>query len=190
MRPGAGTFKADMHKALGDESNDLTPRMRNMLVALMTEVGELEQKIATATREIEAIATASDLARRLTTIPGIGKLGATAILAAVGDAKQFGKGRDMAAWLGLVPGQYSTGGKSTLLGMSKRGNSYLRRLLIHGARTCVLHLDRSKDRLGVWIAALEHRMHINKVVVALARVAWVVLTRPGACYLREAAARA
>lgn len=189
MRPGAGAFKADMQNVIGDESNDLTPRMRQTLIALMTELGELEQKIAIATKEIEAIATSSELARRLTTIPGIGKLGATAILAAVGDAKQFAKARDMAAWLGLVPAQYSTGGRPTLLRMSKRGNQYIRRLLIHGARTCVLHLDRTRDRLGAWIAALENRMHINKVVVALAnklaRVAWVVLTRPGACYLRD-----
>lgn len=189
MRPGAGGFKADLQKVLGDDKNDLTPRMREMLATLMSELRELEQKIATATREIDAIATRSDLACRLTTIPGISRLSATAILAAVGDAKQFRKARDMAAWLGLVPAQYSTGGKSTLLSMSKRGNRYLRRLLIHGARTCILHLDRTRDRLGAWIASLENRMHVNKVVVALAnklaRVAWVVLTRPGACYLRD-----
>jgi transposase len=121
-------------------------------------------------------------------VPGIGPLAATAILAAVGDGKQFRRARDMAAWLGLTPAQYSTGGKSTLLGISKRGNPYVRRLLIHGARSCVIHLDRTRDRLGAWISELQRRMHINKVVVALAnkiaRIAWVVLNRPGALYER------
>jgi transposase len=138
---------------------------------------------------VEAVATRSELAMRLANVPGIGKLSATAILAAVGDGKQFAKARDMAAWLGLVPAQYSTGGKSTLLGRSKRGNPYVRRLLVHGARSCLLHLDRAKDRLGAWISTLESRMHANKVVIALAnklaRVAWVILNRPGAFYLHD-----
>jgi len=88
----------------------------------------------------------------------------------------------------LVPKQYSTGGKATLLGISKRGNPYVRRLLIHGARACVLHLDRQRDRLGAWLDNLGGRMHPNKVVVALAnklaRIAWAVLTRPGMSYER------
>ncbi len=127
-------------------------------------------------------------------IPGIGPLGATALIAAAGDGQQFKKARDLAAWLGLVPQQYSTGGKSQLLGISKRGNRYLRRLLIHGARSCVLHLDRSRDRLGAWLSQLQTRMHVNKVVVALAakiaRIAWVILTRPGALYDQRGGAMA
>lgn len=95
----------------------------------------------------------------------------------------------MAAWLGLVPREYSTGGKTNLLGISKRGNCYLRRLLIHGARTCVVHIDRSRDRLGTWLNGLQSRMHVNKVTVALAakiaRIVWVILTRPGAIYERR-----
>ena len=100
----------------------------------------------------------------------------------------------MAAWLGLVPREHSTGGKTTLLGISKRGNRYLRRLLVHGARSCLLHLDRSRDRLGAWLDGLEARMHSNKVTVALAakvaRIAWVILTRPGALYERRIPAAA
>lgn len=123
------------------------------------------------------------------TIPGVGKITATAILAAVGDGRQFHKARDMAAWLGLVPAQYSTGGKSTLLGISKRGHPYLRRLLIHGARTCVLQLDRNRNPLGIWISRLQARMHINKVVVALAnklaRIIWVILQSPSKIYKSE-----
>lgn len=189
MHNGPGPFKADLPNVLADEANDLTPIMRELLRTLSTELSELEARIKQVSRQIDSVATRSEVAMRLASIPGIGHLSATAILAAVGDGKQFAKARDMAAWLGLVPAQYSTGGKTNLLGTSKRGNPYVRRLLIHGARTCVLHLDRSTDRLGAWIAALESRMHINKVVVALAnklaRVAWIILTRPGACYLRD-----
>ena len=104
-------------------------------------------------------------------------------------ALQFKKARDMAAWLGLVPQQYSTGGRTQMLGISKRGNRYVRRLLIHGARSCMMHLDRSRDRLGAWIDRLQSRMHVNKVTVALAakiaRIAWVVINRPGAIYERR-----
>jgi transposase len=127
-------------------------------------------------------------------IPGIGPVGATVLIAAAGHGQQFRKARDLAAWLGLVPQQYSTGGKSQLLGISKRGNRYLRRLLIHGARSCVLHLDRSRDRLGIWLSQLQARMHINKVVVALAakiaRIVWVILTKPGALYDQRGGAMA
>jgi transposase len=123
------------------------------------------------------------------TIPGIGALGATALLAAAGDGQQFKKARDMAAWLGLVPQQCSTGGKAQMLGISKRGNRYVGRPLIHGARSCVVHLDRTRDWLGTWIATLQSRMHVNKVTVALAakiaRIAWVIINRPGAVYERQ-----
>lgn len=123
------------------------------------------------------------------TIPGIGPIAATALLAAVGDGRQFRRARDLAAWLGLVPREHSTGGKTTLLGISKRGNRYVRRMLIHGARSCVSHLDRGRDRLGGWINGLLRRMHVNKVAVALAaklaRMAWVIITRPGAIYERR-----
>jgi transposase len=123
------------------------------------------------------------------TIPGIGPIAATALLAAVGDGRQFRRARDLAAWLGLVPRQHSTGGKTTLLGISKRGNRYVRRLLIHGARSCVTHLDRKRDRLGGWLDALQARMHVNKVTVALAakiaRTAWAIITKPGALYERR-----
>src|SRR5471030_678951 len=102
------------------------------------------------------------------TIPGFGLLTATALLAAAGDRRQFRLGRDLAAWLGVVPREYSTGGKTTLLGISKRGNRYLRRLLIHGARSCVTHLDTTRDHLGKWLEGLQARMHVNKVIVAVA----------------------
>lgn len=188
IREGAGVFKVDLARILADEENDLTPRMRKLLAELTEDLRAAEARIAEVTREIEALAQRDDRARRLATIPGIGPLGATALVAAAGDGRQFKKARDLAAWLGLVPRQHSTGGKTTLLGSSKRGNAYIRRLLIHGARSCVMHLDRSRDRLGVWVDRLRERMHVNKATVALAnkiaRIAWVVLTRPGALYRR------
>lgn len=189
MRQGAGAFKLDLAGVLDDVENDLTATMRRLLCELREELGALEARIAAVSREIEATASTNDAARRLATIPGIGPLGATAIVAAIGEGRQFRRARDMAAWIGLVPRQHSTGGKTTLLGISKRGNPYIRRLLIHGARSCLMHLDRSRDRLGAWLDRLRARMHPNKVVVALAakmaRVAWVILNRPGALYERR-----
>lgn len=194
IHQGVGKFKVSLPRVLLDEDNDLTPTMRRLLANLFDDLAHIEQRIAEVTREIEAAAARDDRARRLMTVPGIGPLAATAIVAAAGDGRQFRRARDMAAWLGLVPREYSTGGKTLLLGISKRGNRYLRRLLVHGARSCVTHMDRSCDRLGEWLDGLEHRMHGNKVTVALAakiaRIAWVILTRPGALYERREPAAA
>jgi transposase len=189
LRQGAGVFRLDLPRVLVDEGNDLSPAMRRMLAELFEDMGRLDERIATTTREIEGLAARGDRARRLMTVPGIGPLAATALLAALGDGRPFRRARDLAAWLGLVPREHSTGGKTTLLGISKRGNRYVRRLLIHGARSCVTHLDRTRDRLGGWLDALQARMHVNKVTVALAakiaRTAWVIITKPGALYERR-----
>ena len=108
-------------------------------------------------------------------------MNATALAAAVGDARTFATGRDLAAWLGLVPRQATTGGKSRLLGISKRGNIYLRKLLIHGARAAMPTLSKSATPLGKWLRGLLDRAHPNTAVVALAnklaRIAWAVLRR-------------
>jgi len=185
LRQGAGLFKVGLPQAVEDQSNDLSSAMRK----LFADLRQLEQRIGDVTREIEAIASREDVARRLMTIPGIGALGATALLAAVGNGRQFQKARDLAAWLGLVPREYSTGGKQKLLGISKRGNRYVRKLLVHEARSCFRHLDRTRDRLGNWLDGLQARMHPNKAVVALAakmaRIVWVGLTKPGALYERR-----
>lgn len=108
------------------------------------------------------------MTRRLATIPGIGVINATALLAAVGDASAFAKGRDLAAWLGLTPRQHSTGGKTKLLGISKRGNKYLRSQLIHGARAAMTHFANKRTPIGQWIRQLLTRAHPDVVVVALA----------------------
>lgn len=188
LRPGIGCFKLDLPTAIANNDNDLTPTMRRFLRGLMDDMLALEQRIDVVTKEIEALAAKDDTARRLMTIPGIGPLGATAIIAAVGDGRQFRKARDLSSWLGIVPKQRTTGGKPTLLGISKRGNPYVRKLVIHGARSCLINLNRERDRLGAWLNTLEARMHRNKVAVALAnkliRIVWVILTKPGATYLR------
>lgn len=189
LRQGIGMFKVNLPQVLEEPTNELTTTMRRLLKDLFDDLVRLELRIKQVTREIETLAAKDERARRLMTVPGIGPLGATALLASAGDAHQFRKARDMAAWLGLVPRQNSTGGKPVLLGISKRGNSYARRLLIHGARSCLLHLDRSRDRLGAWLDQLGKRMHVNKATVALAaklaRIAWVIMTKPGALYERR-----
>ena len=112
--------------------------------------------------------------------PGIGPLVATAIVAAIGNGAAFRKGREFAAWLGIVPRQYSTGGKAKLYGISKRGNDYLRKILIHGARAVVLGSKRDRIAIGGWLTALEARAPRNVLIVAtankLARIAWAVLS--------------
>ena len=119
--------------------------------------------------------------RLLTSIPGIGPLNATALTAAIGNAQTFRRGRDLAAWLGLVPKQVTTGGKPKLLGISKRGNGYLRKMLIHGARAALSTLSKGETPLGAWLRGLLGRAHVNTVVVALAaklaRIAWAVIRR-------------
>ena len=139
-----------------------------------------KQQIEELTDELERISAADAGCTRIRQIPGIGPIVATAIVAAIGNGAAFRKGRDFAAWLGLVPRQYSTGGKAKLLGISKRGNVYLRKVLIHGARAAVLRIKRDRAPIGAWLDALDARAPKNVVVVAmankLARIAWAVLS--------------
>ena len=122
-----------------------------------------------------------DECQRLMEISGIGPMTASALYASVGQAKDFKNGRHLSAWLGLVPGQHSTGGKSNLLSISKRGNKYLRALLVHGARAVLKYAPDKKDTFSCWATALKERRGFNKACVAiankLARMAWVVLHR-------------
>ena len=112
---------------------------------------------------------------------GARPLAATAMIAAIADGSAFGRGRDFAAWLGLVPRQMSTGGRTRLRGITKRRNTYLRRMFIHGARSFRLNGDRSRHRIGAWLTELDGRTHKNVATVALAnklaRIAWSILTK-------------
>src|SRR5208282_2938617 len=133
----------------------------------------------TASQDIERIAGEDEACQRLRQIPGVGPLISTATVAAIGNGAAFRRGREFAAWLGLVPRQHSTGGKTKLYGISKRGNRYLRCMFIHGARSVLLRVKYDTGSFGQWARQLEARAPRNKVIVAvankLARVAWAVL---------------
>ena len=163
------------------DDHSLSPRIRRLIGDMRAEWLELDRRIATFDNEFAAHARSDADARRLATIPGIGVLNATALLAAIGDGRTFACGRDLAAWLGLVPRQVTTGGKPRLVGITKRGNKYLRKLLIHGARAALPSLATSATPLGGWLRTLMQRVHKNAAVVALAnklaRIVWVVLRR-------------
>ena len=164
---------------LANEDNGLSARVRHLLEDMRVEWRELDLRIAEFDAELAATARHNEACRRLCEIPGIGPLNATALVAAVGNGAAFSRGRDMAAWLGLVPREHSTGRKQCLLGISKRGNKYLRTFLIHAARAALPHLAERPDTLGRWLQGLLARVHRNKVAVALAnklaRFAWAVL---------------
>ena len=139
---------------------------------------KLDRRIGAFDAEFVRWAKENEEARRLTTIPGIGAIVASAVVAAVGQAESFERGRDLAAWLGLVPQQFTTGGKPKLLGISKRGNKYLRRQLIHGARAALPYVAERDTPLGRWAKGLMSRAHRNVAVVAFA-TSWP--GSPGQC---------
>ena len=137
-------LKAAMADILVNAEADLTPQMRNLIAMLWGEWKTVEQQVLELTTQLERISAADAGCTRIRQIPGIGPIVATTIVAAIGNGAAFRKGRDFAAWLGVVPRQYSTGGKAKLLGISKRGNVYLRKVLIHGARAAVLRIKRDR----------------------------------------------
>src|ERR1700709_2464028 len=153
-------------EVLENVNENLTPSMRNLVAMLWSEWKDLELQIAEMNDEVERIASSDAACIRLRQIPGIGPLVATAIVASIGNGAAFHKGREFAAWMGLVPRQYSTGGKAKLYGISKRGNRYLRKILIHGARAMVLRCKRERIPMGAWMTALEARAPRNVLIVA------------------------
>jgi transposase len=163
------------------EDRRLPPLARELLQVLADHLRALEERLATLDRRLLEIARADTACARLAAVPGIGPVIATALAAAVGDAKAFGSGRHLAAWLGLVPRQHSSGGKERLLGISKRGDAYLRRQLMHGARALVAVSKGREGGLWSWVNGLLARRPFNVVVAAvankLARVAWALLSR-------------
>ena len=176
---GAANLRKALPGILEDADNGLSPMFRELLHGLYRELQHLDERIAEYDARIAGLARQSEACRRVMSVPGIGPLVATALVAAAGDAKVFRNGREMAAWLGLVPRQYSTGGKPRLLGISKRGDVYLRRLLIHGARVALRVASRKQDRRSRWATSLCERKHRNVAAVALAnknvRTAWALL---------------
>jgi transposase len=181
MRKGPSHLATRLQIIFGEGSCSFSGRTQGLLLELKHEWDELERRIEEASAELQRIAKQDDACSRLMEIPGIGPLVSTALVASVGNAITFRKGRDLAAWLGLVPRQHSTGGRPKLLGISKRGNEYLRRMLLHGARSVMMQVERNPSALGVWITDLSKRKHHNVTAVALAnkmaRIAWAMLTR-------------
>jgi transposase len=172
-------------RILEDATLRLSDSFRVLLAQLKLELEQLTGRIEQMDRVIQQTAKENDACQRLTTIPGIGPVTATALIAAVGNASAFRKGRDLAAWIGMVPRECSTGGKQKLLGISKRGNKYLRTLFVQGARSVVLQRHKQAPGLSNWLAQLMARTHQNVVIVALAnklvRMAWAVLCK-NECY--------
>ena len=156
---------------LEDAENGLTDSFRALLNGLAEDLRYLDDRIVESVRK-------NPVAKRLMTLCGVGPLTASALSGALGDGKAFRRGRDFAASLGLTPKQHSTGGRDRLLGISKRGDSYLRKQLVHGARAVLRHVDGKDDGLSHWLKGLASRKHINVATVALAnktaRIAWAL----------------
>lgn len=165
-----------------DACNELPGSFRLLIQRLLEHLKLLQQQVDEIESQIKAWHRSSEASSRLEQIPGIGPLTATALVASVGDAKNFDNGRQLAAWLGLVPRQHSSGGKPTLLGISKRGDAYLRTLLIHGARS-VIYQAQARQRASAqgWLLKLIGRRNANVAAVALAnknaRIVWALLVR-------------
>jgi len=172
-------FRTLIVSKLQNEQAKLTALSTEVFWQLYEEFLNLEKRLAYYDKKLVAMAQAHPECQRLQTIPGIGPISATAILAAISDATQFKNGRQFAAWLGLVPREHSTGGKPRLLGISKRGDSYLRKLFVHGARATLRWVDSKHDERNRWLKALIARRGKNRAAVALAnknaRIAWALL---------------
>jgi len=178
---GIHTLRLALPRILEDAENELTALGRELFAERYEWLLQLQQRVADYDRKIARIFAQSPLCQRLAKVEGVGPLSATALVAAVGDGKEFRNGRQLSAWLGLVPRQHSSGGKNILLGISKRGDRYLRTLLIHGARAVLYRAGQKTDKRSRWLQALKGRRGCNRACVALAnknaRVLWVLLAR-------------
>lgn len=165
---------------VGDADNGLAERMRSLVLRLHAHLVALDQEVQALEQEIHAWHRQNESSQRLAEIPGIGPLTASALVASIGDIRHFRTSRQLAAWLGLVPRQHSSGGKPTLLGISKRGDVYLRTLLIHGARSVIRAFQARVSPPAGWLRSLLARRHPNVATVALAnknaRIVWAMLT--------------
>lgn len=189
---GVGVLRRRLPEVLEDADNALPARVREVLAELGEELARAEQRYAHYTRQVHAVAREREDCRRLMEIPGIGAVVATATVAKVGDAKQFRKGRDVSAWMGIVPRQHSTGGKPRLGHITKHGDGLLRTVYIHGGRSVLRVCERRDDALSRWARAVKVRRGWNVATVAvankLARIAWAVLAND-TCYDPRRAAR-
>ncbi|MGH8612677.1 MAG: IS110 family transposase [Gammaproteobacteria bacterium] len=178
---GPGQVRRGLAVLLEQEDARLSGRARELLADLRAQLSELDERIKHYDKRVREVCNTDGRSVKVVGLPGIGPLTATALVAAVNDGKQFQNGRQMAANLGLTPREHSSGGKQRLLGITKRGNTYLRTLLIHGARTVLRHAEGKTDRLSRWALSVQARRGTNVASVALAnklaRIAWALLAR-------------
>lgn len=176
---GVAKVRRALPSILEDAENDLSDDARELFADLYHGLVELDDRIAQYDRRIKRLHERDPVCQRISTVAGVGPMIATAIVAAVGDANNFKNGRQLSAWLGLVPGHVASGGKSRLLGISKRGDRYLRTLLIHGARAALYRARGKDDRHSRWINQVRDRRGTNRACVALAnrnaRIIWALM---------------
>jgi transposase len=182
VRQGPAPLRQALPDILAKHTDALSPRMVRLLEDLVDDWRRLDARIDTVTTEIKVVAEADQDCRRLASSPGVGPIIASAMVAAIGDGSAFARGRDFGAWLGLVPKQFSTGDRTILGRISKRGNRYLRTLFIQGARAVLLRQENwNRHGFGPWLEAAAKRLHRNVLAVALAnklaRIAWSVLAK-------------
>lgn len=177
--PGAARVKSSLCKIIADSANELTSSSRESMQDLYEELVEVEARLKKLDTKIRQLCRLNESCKRILKIPGVGELTATAIVAAVPNPKEFRNGRHMSAWLGLVPRQSSSGNKQILLGISKRGDRYLRTLLIHGARAVLSHYKDKDNDYTHWVGRKKATLSHNKAAVALAnknaRIIWSML---------------
>jgi transposase len=173
---GITHIRSHLRPILGDTDNELTSILREVLYELLDEFLRLDERVKALDHKLKGVCTQSDACKRLLDIPGIGPITASALVSSIGDIHQFKNARHLSAWLGLVPKQHSSGSKQTLLGISKRGDTYLRKLLIHGARAVLFRYKQASE----WMKAIVMRRGFNKACVALAnktaRIVWALLS--------------
>lgn len=180
VRGGVRALRNSLFEILKNRQDEISPRMSQLIVGLYEDWLWLDERIETITGEIEEISQLEGNCRRLMSVPGVGPLISTAVVAAIGSGEAFERGRDFGAWLGLVPRQYSTGGRSILGRISKRGSRYLRSLFIQAANVLLMRPQNwEKFSFGAWLTNAATRMHRNKLAAALAnklaRISWSVL---------------
>jgi transposase len=182
FRSGRAQFEGFVRERLFAGDIELNPLCRSLFASLVTEYEAITSRLEEIDQDLEAFAKASAVCRALLAVPGVGVIVATALFSAIANISDFKTGRDLAAFLGLVPRQRSTGGKTVLLGISKRGNTYVRTLLIHGMRSAFYHRQKRDDRMTDFMERLSARgLHTNKIVVAsankAARIIWAILSK-------------
>lgn len=178
---GAAAAHRLLQQSLETPDNGLPGKMRELLKELQDELFAYDERLTRFDQVLQQQARSDERCQRLLKVEGIGPISATAIVAAVGDAKQFSSARQFAAWLGLVPSQHSSGGKNQLGSISKKGDTYLRTLLIHGARSVLLACKAKTDRRSLWVQQVQCRRNTNIATVALAnknaRIIWAILSK-------------